>query len=46
MFSTVLGIFLGEWKNTSTRTKALLTLGLAVLVISSVLSGYSGYLKQ
>ncbi|MGD0518792.1 MAG: L-rhamnose/proton symporter RhaT [Thermoguttaceae bacterium] len=46
LFSTILGIFLGEWKNTSTRTKTLLALGLALLVFSSVISGYSGYLKQ
>jgi L-rhamnose-H+ transport protein len=46
LFSTILGIFLGEWKNTSNRTKTLLALGLALLVLSSVISGYSGYLKQ
>jgi L-rhamnose-H+ transport protein len=46
LFSTILGIFLGEWKNTSSRTKTLLALGLALLVFSSVISGYSGYLKQ
>jgi L-rhamnose-H+ transport protein len=46
LFSTILGIFLGEWKNTSSRTKTLLALGLVLLVLSSVISGYSGYLKQ
>ena len=46
LFSTILGIFLGEWKNTSSRTKTLLALGLTLLVLSSVISGYSGYLKQ
>ena len=46
MFSTVLGIGLGEWKNTSARTRLLLALGLVFLVASSVISGYSGYLKQ
>jgi L-rhamnose-H+ transport protein len=45
LFSTLLGIFLGEWKNTSPRTRRLLTLGLIALVLSSVVSGYSGYLK-
>jgi L-rhamnose-H+ transport protein len=44
LFSSILGIFLGEWKNTSGRTKTLLALGLLVLVLSSVISGYSGYL--
>ncbi|MGD0381977.1 MAG: L-rhamnose/proton symporter RhaT [Thermoguttaceae bacterium] len=46
LFSSMLGIILGEWKNTSSRTKTLLALGLALLVLSSVISGYSGYLKQ
>jgi hypothetical protein len=46
LFSTVIGIFLGEWRNTSSRTRLLLTLGLVLLVASSVVSGYSSYLKQ
>lgn len=46
LFSTLLGIFLGEWNNTSRRTRILLAIGLALLVASSVVSGYSGYLKQ
>jgi len=45
LFGTLLGIVLGEWKNTSARTRLLLTLGLVCLVVSSVISGYSGYLK-
>ncbi len=45
LFGTLLGIILGEWNNTSSRTKLLLTLGLILLVTSSVISGYSGYLK-
>jgi L-rhamnose-H+ transport protein len=45
LFSTVLGIVLGEWRNTSGRTRLLLGLGLAFLVFSSVISGYSGYLN-
>jgi L-rhamnose-H+ transport protein len=45
LFGTLLGIVLGEWKNTSGRTRLLLTLGLICLVASSVISGYSGYLK-
>ena len=36
LFSTVLGIVLGEWKNTSARTRLLLALGLVFLVASSV----------
>ena len=46
LFSSLLGIWLGEWKNTSLRTRLLLTLGLASLVSSSIISGYSGYLSQ
>ena len=46
LFSSLLGIFLGEWKNTSSRTKTLLALGLVFLVLSSVVSGYSGYLQK
>jgi L-rhamnose-H+ transport protein len=46
LFSTLLGIFLGEWRRTSLRTRSLLALGLVFLVISSVISGYSGYLRQ
>jgi L-rhamnose-H+ transport protein len=45
LFSTIFGIALGEWRNTSSRTRMLLTLGLICLVASSVISGYSGSLK-
>ena len=46
LFSTVIGIGLGEWKKTSARTRWLLAIGLVLLVTSSAISGYSGYLKQ
>jgi L-rhamnose-H+ transport protein len=46
MFSGLLGLFLGEWKGTSGRTRGLLVGGLAVLLGSAVLSGYSGKLGQ
>jgi L-rhamnose-H+ transport protein len=45
LFATFLGIILGEWKGTSARTRLLLACGLVLLVVSSVVSGYSGYLK-
>jgi L-rhamnose-H+ transport protein len=45
LFSTLLGVFLGEWKGTSARTRLLLVVGLAALLGSSVIVGYSGYLK-
>ena len=46
MFSGALGLMLGEWKGTSSRTRGLLGFGLAVLLGSAVLSGYSGKLGQ
>jgi L-rhamnose-H+ transport protein len=46
LFSTVFGIALGEWRNTSNRTRWLLAIGLLFLVASSMVSGVAGYLKQ
>jgi L-rhamnose-H+ transport protein len=46
LFSTLLGILLGEWKGTSGRTRTLLAGGLVLLLGSSVIAGYSGYLGQ
>jgi len=46
LFSTLLGIFLGEWKSTSVRTRSLLAVGLVLLLGSSVITGYSGYLGK
>jgi L-rhamnose-H+ transport protein len=45
LFSSLLGILLGEWKGTSSKTRGLLTVGLVLLVVSSVVAGYSGKLK-
>ncbi len=45
LFSTLLGIWLGEWKGVSSRTAKLLTGGLVVLVVSLVIIGYGNYLK-
>ncbi len=44
LFSTLLGILLGEWKGTSSRTRTRLTAGLVLLILSGIISGYSGYL--
>lgn len=46
LFSTLLGIFLGEWKGTGSKTRSLLGAGLALLLVSSVIAGYSGKLGQ
>jgi L-rhamnose-H+ transport protein len=43
LFSTMLGIFLGEWRGTSRRTRTLLALGLALLLASAAIGAYSGY---
>lgn len=46
LFSQLLGLFLGEWKGTSKQTVSLLTLGLALLIVSAVAAGYSGHLGK
>jgi len=43
LFSTILGIILGEWKGTSGRTRCLLALGLLLLLASAGIGTYSGY---
>jgi L-rhamnose-H+ transport protein len=45
IFSTVLAIFMREWKGVSGRTKTLLTASLLILVSSLVIIGYGNYLK-
>jgi len=46
LFSTLLGIALGEWKGTSIRTRVLLGIGLTMLILTAVISGYSGFLAK
>jgi L-rhamnose-H+ transport protein len=46
LFSTLWGIGLREWKGTSIRTRALLTTGLAVLVISLAVVGYGNKISK
>jgi L-rhamnose-H+ transport protein len=45
IFATLWGIGLKEWKGTSRRTKTLVTMGLLLLVGSTVIVGYGNYLK-
>ena len=45
IFATLWGLLLKEWKGTSVRTKALVTLGLLLLVASTVVVGWGNYLK-
>jgi L-rhamnose-H+ transport protein len=44
LFSQLLGVFLGEWKGTSGKTRTLLVLGLVLLIASAGIAGYSGSL--
>jgi L-rhamnose-H+ transport protein len=44
LFSQLLGILLGEWKGTGSKTRGLLASGLLLLIGSSVLAGYAGSL--
>ena len=46
LFSTLLGILIGEWNGTSGRTRKRLAVGIVFLILSSVVSAYSGYLGQ
>ncbi len=45
IFATLWGVVLHEWKGTSLRTRGLVTLGLFLLVGSTVVVGYGNYLK-
>ncbi len=44
IFSTLWGIALREWRGSSRRTIALITIGLAVLVTSTIVVGYGNFL--
>jgi L-rhamnose-H+ transport protein len=47
LFSSLIGaFFLGEWRATGRRTRTLLAVGLGLLILTAVLSGYSGYLAM
>lgn len=41
-FSTILGVFFGEWKGTSGRTKALLSCGIVILVAGFTVMALAG----
>jgi L-rhamnose-H+ transport protein len=45
IFSTLWGIFLREWHGTSSKTKVLVAVGLAVLILSTLIVGYGNYLN-
>jgi L-rhamnose-H+ transport protein len=45
LFATLWGIVLREWRGTSAKTKALVTLGILLLIGSTVVVGLGNYLK-
>ena len=45
IFSTLVGILVGEWHGVSRRTKSLLAASLVILVVALVTIGYGNYLK-
>ncbi len=45
LFSQLLGVILGEWRGASKKTIGLLITGLALLLASSAIAGYSGSLS-
>lgn len=45
IFATLWGLALREWRGTSGRTKALVTLGLTLLIGSTLIVGYGNYLQ-
>lgn len=44
IFSSLWGIFLKEWKGSSSGTKTKLSFGLATLILSTIVVGYGNYL--
>ncbi len=45
IFATLWGLVLNEWRGTSRRTKALVSIGLVLLISSTLIVGYGNYLK-
>ncbi len=45
LFATLWGIALKEWRGTSARTKGLVTLGILLLIGSTVVVGAGNYIK-
>jgi glucose uptake protein GlcU len=43
IFSSLWGLFLGEWKGSSRKARKLLFLGLGVLILSTIVIGYGNY---
>ena len=45
VFSTLVGLLLGEWRGASRRTRSLLAAAITILVVSLVLIGWANKLK-
>jgi L-rhamnose-H+ transport protein len=45
IFATIWGFLLKEWRGTSLRARSLVTVGLMLLVASTVVVGYGNYIK-
>ena len=46
IFATLWGLWLHEWRGTSRRTRLLVSAGLAVLILSTLIIGYGNYAKE
>jgi len=46
VFSTICGIILKEWKGVSRRTSVLVATGIAILILSTVVTGLGNYLAS
>ncbi|MGB9415120.1 MAG: L-rhamnose/proton symporter RhaT [Acidobacteriaceae bacterium] len=46
IFATLWGLFLHEWRETSRKTKLLMTLGLCLLIGSTAVVGWGNYLES
>ena len=44
IFSTLWGIWLHEWRGTSRRTRWLVAMGIAILILATIVVGYGNYL--
>ena len=45
IFATLWGVALREWRGTSVRTRCLVSLGLLLLIVSTLIIGYGNYRK-
>jgi len=45
IFATIWGFLLKEWRGTSLRARSLVTVGLVLLIASTVVVGYGNYIK-